>query len=397
MVLGCAAHFPEGPELTGPASLPVSAETTGYSVELLALDGRIRSHNRRAESSPRDWMIRSGLADLHMTRGRLSGDYDDYASAEVQVAMAFAIAPTGSGPFLTRARLNFALHRLDRVEPDLDSFEQRIRITDAQAAQVALIRANLDAQRGQLDTAIAGAALARSLDDTPGARSSLAMMYRAKGQWDRAEALLDSAEADYHGISREPLAWIALHRGILDLDRGRYREAAAHYSEAAKTLDGWWLIDEHIAEIRQIQGDLDLAEGMYLDIVARTGKPEFMDALATIAARRGDLLAAAAWHEAAHGVFETQLDRYPEAAAGHVLEHFLDDGAAHAAQALRLARENAKLRPNGEALTLLARAYMGVDEADAATEAVEAARATGYVSADLFAIRTAVLRRMSAG
>ncbi len=340
------------------ATVTLSA-TTGYDAELAALDGQIRTHLRRAVDKPADWMVPATLADLYMAHGRLTGSYKDYDRAQVHIDTAFALAPAGSGPFLSRAGLHYTMHRLDSVEADLDRFSQRIRFTDAERARLALMRANLAAQRGDLDAAIAGAHRALRLDDSPGGRTSLAMMLRSRGEWDAAEALLDEAAARYHGKAKEPLAWLTLHKGIFDLDRGRYDEALAHYRDAGEILDGWWLIDEHIAEILTLQGDLDAAEALYGDIVVRTGKPEFMDALAGIAATRGATDQATQWHDRAHEIFEAQMQRYPEAAAGHALGHFLEDGPDEAARTLQLARSNATLRPNREALALLARAQAG--------------------------------------
>jgi tetratricopeptide (TPR) repeat protein len=295
-----------------------------------------------------------------MVRGRLTGSYSDYDQAQLHIDAAFEIAPDRSGPFLGRAGLHYTMHRLDEAEADLARFEQRIRITDSEGARLALMRANIAAQRGDLDKAIAGAERALSLENTPSGQTALAMMLRSRGQWDAAEVMLDQAAADYHGSAKEPLAWIMLHKGIFDLERGRHQDALAHYQDAARILDGWWLVEEHIAEIMTLEGDLDGAQAMYQDIVGRTGKPEFMDALAGIARKHGATEAASAWHEMAHRIFEDQMRSHPEAAAGHALGHFLQDGPAEAERSLAMAQANAALRPNTEALALLARAEAAV-------------------------------------
>jgi len=232
---------------------------------------------------------------------------------------------------------------------------------------------------------------ALSLHTTFSGLSSLAMMHRGTGEWEAAEALLDAAAAEYHGQSPEPLAWLTLHRGIFDLDRGRHAEAMAHYREAEAILSGWWLVDEHIAEIYTLRGESISAENLYTDIVDRTGKPEFIDALAEIRLANGDPKGAAIWHALAHATFVAQLGSHPEAAAGHALGHFLDDGPAEADRALALAQANANLRPNGEALVLLARAQLANNAPEAALDSLIKAEDTGFVSADLYLALAEVL------
>lgn len=354
ILCACTVRRAEQPEPLKTVSQ--EAPATGFDKELATLDGQIRTHQRRADRHPFDWLVLATMADLYMVRGRLTGSYADYDQAQLLVDAAFEVAPDSSGPFLSRAGLHYTMHRLIEAEADLASFEQRIRITDSQASRVTLMRANIAAQRGQLDTGIAGAKRALKLEESPGARTALAMMLRSKGQWDAAEVALDHAAADYHGSAKEPLAWIMLHRGIFDLERGRHEDALAHYQDAARVLDGWWLVDEHIAEIMTLQGDLESAQAMYQDIVSRTGKPEFMDAMARIASAHGATEDASAWHDKAHRIFEHQVRSHPEAAAGHALGHFLQDGAAEAERSLSMAQANAALRPNTEALALLAQA-----------------------------------------
>jgi Xaa-Pro aminopeptidase len=94
---------------------------------------------------------------------------------------------------------------------------------------------------------------------------------------------------------------------------------------------------------------------MYADLVARTGNPEFMDALARLLRARGEEARAQAWIAAARRVHEQRLALFPEASWGHALGHFLDFGEPEIA--VTLAEMNWRLRPNREAAQLLEAAY----------------------------------------
>jgi len=61
---------------------------------------------------------------------------------------------------------------------------------------------------------------------------------------------------------------------------------------------------------------------------------------------------------------------------GHALEHALDHGQA--ADALALAEANVAIRPNGQALDLLARAYMKSNRPTDAQATVRRAVALGW-------------------
>lgn len=330
-----------------------AASASTYAAELAAIDAAITAIGARAAKSPGDWLVRERLADRFLERARLSGSYDDYAAAEAALAEAFAIAAPGAGPLMTRARLNFALHRNDRIEADLDAIAKKVTLSDRERAAVIGLRADLALQRGELAAAEEGFAAAAAIERTTTAVSRLALARWRGGDLEGADALY--AEALAGADSPMNAAWTHLMRGLLDLERERLEAALAHYREGEARLSGWWLIDEHVAEALRELGQVEEARARYEEIVARTQNPEFMDALAEIAEERGDAATAARWYTAARAGHERLLARFPEAAAGHALEHFLARGDAPA-RALELAAMNYSQRPNPEAARLLAEA-----------------------------------------
>jgi tetratricopeptide (TPR) repeat protein len=361
-----------------------------FEAQIAALDRRIAGHTKVAEGNPSSATAWGRVAELYLARARLSGNYDDYAKAEELVNQGFEAGKLQEyGPYMTRARLNYTLHRLDRVDADFAKINLLPAQDKGERYSRDLFRANLAFQRGQY--AEAERLLLALVDFSPniGSLSNLALFRWKSGKFDEAESLYARAIAEFEGDEAEPLAWLHLQLGLMDLDRGRWDDALAHYRDAEKALSGFWLVEEHIAEILTLKGETDAAKTMYSAIIDRTGNPEFMDAMAEIAQAQGDQAAADEWISQANEKFEAQLARFPEAAYGHALEHFLAFGK-DPAKTLEMAEKNHALRPNADAKRFLAEAYLAAGRVDDAKRTIEEALATPMRSADLHATAAAV-------
>ena len=133
-----------------------------------------------------------------------------------------------------------------------------------------------------------------------------------------------------------------------------------------------------------MQGRTDEAHAAYADIIRRTHSPEFMDATAALhlaAGRTGD---AERLITKAGEIYEAQLLRFPQAANGHALDHFLEFGE-DPARTLAIAEANHRTRPNAEAKISLARAYLEAGRVDAALAILAEALATPWNTTDLHA------------
>lgn len=381
---------PEPKPAPEPEPRPVAAPapTKQHADELARIDQEIAATTRRAEAHPQGWLVLERIAGLHLGRARLSGDYDDYAKAEAALERAFTVAGKDAGPHLTRIALNFTLHRLDRVAADLERVEKYAIKTPADRRALRELGAELAFQQGRYADARAGfeAALAAEPDDVTNL-ARMALLRWKTGDFAGAEDLYGQALGKR--VEGEPAAWLHLQLGLMDLERGRHDEALAHYRDAAALLAGYWLLDEHIAEILTLQGKTDAALALYADIIARTDNPEFMDAVAGIHRAAGRTEAAAPLIARADAIYEAQLLRFPEAAYGHALEHFLEFGDPK--RAVTLAEANHRTRPNAEAKISLARAYLQAGRKDDARKAIDEALATPWNTADLHAVAAEVL------
>ena len=69
------------------------------------------------------------------------------------LAEGFEVAPAGAGPVMTRAALNYTLHRLDPIEADLVVQEGAVLVDKPTQARIAAMRGDVAFQRGQYEAA----------------------------------------------------------------------------------------------------------------------------------------------------------------------------------------------------------------------------------------------------
>jgi tetratricopeptide (TPR) repeat protein len=376
-----------------PKPVKPKPKTRTYDEEIADADLRISGSRKLAEDQPTSYLAADRVANNFLARARLTGDYNDYRFAEEWIDKAFAMSASRGrdiGPHGTRASLNYTLHRLDRVDADFERSKLGPKDNVTVSGQKAFA-GNLALQRGKYDEAARLLDESVALHEDVGNLASKAYFILGTGDVDGSEALYRKAIGMYHGSSKEPMAWLHLQLGLSDLGRGRYDDALAHYREAETHLSGYWLIDEHIAEILTLTGKVEDAKKLYLDIIARTNNPEFMDAMAGIMLEEGNKSEADAFVAKARARYEELMAMYPEASYGHALEHFLEFGE-DAKATIDMAEKNHALRPNADAKMLLAQAYLKGERGTDAKRVIEEALATPWRTADLHAVAAEVYR-----
>lgn len=375
---------PSAPSSTNAASSKAPRKVLDCQKILADIDTQTRFHERRFAEKKGTWLELERVALGYLSRAHLSGRQEDLEKADDAITKAFEVAPENVGPFLVRARINFTLHRFERVEPDLKKAESALLVKGDVRRTIAELRADLLFLRGEY--AAAKAEYDRLLQQ----KRTVTVLARAAqyawktGDFDRAEQLLaEAAKMFSPRRGGESLAWVELQRGLLDLDRGRLDDAMAHYRVAEAALPGWYLVEEHIAEILTETGKLQPALHLYEDVVARTESPELTAALAGVLDALGKKEAAQTQLALARTRWAVSLQRFPESAYGHAIEFFLEHGPAE--EAVQLARKNHDLRPAGEAKVLLAQALLRAGKIDEAEKLINAALATVFRSAALHA------------
>jgi tetratricopeptide (TPR) repeat protein len=381
---------PPTPEVHVWADTPHSARGIArtYAEAIEDADAEIAAATAEVAAFPDQWLRHETLALHHLARAQLSGSYDDYAAADAALNTAFKLAPPGAGPHMVRARLDFAMHRLAGSDRALAAIEAyAVPPVPGEQAEIDAMRGDIRFYQGRMAESLA--LYDRADRAAPGVSLFRRAIHAARtGGVDRADALFGRVIATTPGASSQLRAYLELQRGILDLDRRRLDDAMAHFRAADGFFPGHWLIEEHIAEVLTLQGDDAAAEPIYRAIVARTGHPEFIDALAAIAERRGDTGAAQQLHATAGAGWARRLQQFPEAAYGHAIDHCV---AIHdAACELRLAEANYRARPFGEAAIALAHAYLANGRTADARALIDRTRATSWRSPDLDRVAAAI-------
>lgn len=371
------AHATSSPSET--KSSPAASGVT-YASLLHEIDDRVDSLQARADKRPQDWLIRMHLGVAILDRAGLTNRVEDFERVQAVLDEAFAIAREGSGPLLLAARFNFSIHRLDVAEDYLDRMDRRaIQKADERLA-ARLLRAQIAFQRGQYEDAFAG------LSDVAGvmpaiATAELALYHAKTGEADRADVLLEQAFAGTSAKDARRRAWTKLQRGLVAMERGAYLPALERLAEAEAELPGWWLVQEHIAEVYDRLGQHRRAIEIYDALVRHGGLPQHMDALASAYRHAGEPEKAEPVIERARSLWDEQLERFPESAMGHGLAHHLQYGPA--VRALELAEANYAARPGGDAQVALARAYLAAGKITDALAVAQRALATPYRTAAL--------------
>ncbi|MEZ4240135.1 MAG: tetratricopeptide repeat protein [Myxococcota bacterium] len=236
------------------------------------------------------------------------------------------------------------------------------------------MRADIAVQRGRPGEARPLYEQAMALHPTLAARYGLAQIAWQAGRYDEALLGLDDCEALVFGDDPTNRLWLDLQRGLVELSRGHNEAALAHYHDAEGHVPGHWLVREHVAEATARLRRRDEAIALYADVVAHpaTGARGRARRARRPGRRRGGRGAARSRRRG----LRAPAGAVPEAAAGHALHHLLDYGDPQ--QAVALAEANAALRPNGEALTLLARAYRQAGRPQDRRAALQRAAATGW-------------------
>jgi len=379
----CQASAPTDLE-TAPSATPLGVradeETQGYRALVASLDAKIASAQAAVENGhPNSWMPRERLAALLLDRAQLTGRPEHYLEVQAVLDDAFTMAPRLTGPVLLAARFNTSIHRLDEAELYLATIANHAVIKDDLRGGARLLAAQIALARGEYEAALP--VLEELAAAMPTLVTDLAIYHAQTGNTAKAEALYKEAFDETKPTDGRRRAWIRLQLAVLAMEHGQYEQALRSLKDADRDLPGWWLIEEHMAEVLTLLGRDRDAVGLYEKVVRDTGLPQYLDALAAVYERLGRHEEARDLVARAGAAWDRQLAALPESAMGHGLEHFLEHRTPE--QALDLAKQNYSLRPGGEAHVALARAYLKAGQPDAAIEIVERALETPYRSADL--------------
>jgi tetratricopeptide (TPR) repeat protein len=329
-----------------------------------------------AELTPVERATRSGYCLYR--RASLTGNFSDFEVAEQ--AIDAGIEKVGPGPDLCflKANLDFKFHRLPKVRNDLEMVPG---LADSPSGRA--LWADLDLQEGRYEEARIGYENVIQENRSWDALARLAHLRGKLGDESIADELYLEAEDEITAKEMRSYAWVELQRGLLDMAHGRYADAWSHYNRAGKAYTGYWLVDEHIAELLGAEGKLDAAISLYQLVASRVTKPETKQTIGELYQLMGESEEAEAWYQEA-------LQEYLDSAErGHVhyyhhLADFYSDVRQEGSGAVKWARKDFELRPNFATASALAWAYYRNDQITDALELIDQALSSGAKDAHLF-------------
>lgn len=351
---------------------------TDFEIELDRIDQAIGELEAGAFAPPIDSERATKYVYLVYQRASLSGSLDGFDVAEKSLQRAIAELGPASDLYFLKANLDFKFHRLTAVRDDLETGHD-LRDT----IQGRALRADLDFQEGRYQEARAGYEAVIKEDLTWDNLARLAYFKFKMGDIAAAEQLYIEAEDELTAKEMRHYAWVELQRGVLQLRQGCYQEAAAHYDRADRAYSGYWLVDDHKAELLGAEGKFAEAAQLYERVIARAPRPEFQQAL-------GELYEVLGQRARAEGFYQKALAGYLESAERgdvhfyHHLADFFADVREDGAEAVKWARRDIALRRNFSTLAALAWSLYRAGEFAEALEIMQQALSSGAADAHLF-------------
>jgi tetratricopeptide (TPR) repeat protein len=352
--------------------------TTDYEIELARIQGDIAALKDGAFAAPVN--IEKATRFIHRLyhQATLTGNSADLKLTETAIDRAIREIGPLADLYLLKANLNFRLHRLEKAKRDLATLAQF-----AGNAQVVAMKAGIALQEGAYDAAKQGYQSAIEKNPTWDNLARLAYWESKFGDPDRADGLYQQAQEEIPAQEMRSYAWVELQRGLLDLKRGRYENAMAHYQEAGKAYSGYWLVDEHIAELLGTQRKFDEAVALYRKVIERAPRPEFQQALGDLFLFMGKADQARPWHERAEAAY-LESARRGDVHYYHHLAVFYADVRQNGAEAVKWAHKDVELRPNFVTQEGLAWALYRNGQFAAALDTMEMVLSSGVRDAHIF-------------
>ena len=352
---------------------------TDYQHDLEAIDRDAAELQNEAKSGSLDKQQITRLAYRIYQRAALTGRPDDFVAAEAAINAAFQQISAWPDLCLLKAHLDMKLHRLVETKYDLDlapglagSFAGRV------------VWADIHLQEGRYQEAKQSCEALIAENRTWDLLARLAFWESKFGDINDALRLYTEAEDEITAKEMRGYAWVQLQKGLIALRAGRFDEAAEHYHRAGQSYSGYWLVDDHMAELLATEGRYDEAVKLYKGVIEATPKPELHQAFGELYTAMGSLDDAEKHFDAALQGFLTATDNGGIQYYHHLVD-FFSDVRENGPEAVHWARKDYDLRRNYATEGALGWALYRDDQIDEALEMMTRALASGVKDAHLFA------------
>ncbi|HYM83735.1 MAG TPA: tetratricopeptide repeat protein [Candidatus Dormibacteraeota bacterium] len=343
------------------------------------LDAAIPVWSANLRDDPADFVSASNLALIRYTRGRLTGDIEDYAAAQAAIRLALAAYPTDPAAQALDAVVRATLHDFAGALREAQGVYSR----DPGQLQALATIGDAALELGRYDLAASTYATLARLAPSAAVTSRLAHLAQIEGRLDEASRLAAraAAEAVTEGSTGPSLAWyqvlngsIAFQAGDLTASETAFRAAI---SEWPTSYSAWSGVG------RTLAAEGRLADGIaaYERAIAIVPQPDSLAAL-------GDLLTlsgqpAAAERQYATVRFIATLGAVQRQVYDRSLALFLADHGTDTARAVQLASAEIAVRKDVYGWDALAWTLLADGRANDADAAMRHALAMGTQDAML--------------
>jgi tetratricopeptide (TPR) repeat protein len=311
-----------------------------YQIELARLERDVAELQQHALLPPVDSQQAARYVHALYQRAALTGNLVELEAADATIDAAIGQIPHPGDLYFLKANLAFTLHRLADVRRNLAAVPSVRESLEGQA-----LSADLDFQEGRYAAAKQSYEALIPRNRTWDNLVRLAYLAAKMGDTGTADRLYLEAEDELTAKEMRSYAWVELQRGLLHLAYGRHADAEVCYRRADRAYSGYWLVEEHRAELMAAQGQLGEAARLYESVVARVPRPELQQALGDLYGAMGEQQRGQPWHARALAGYLDSVHR----GGVHYYHHLVDfycDVARDGAAAVHWAREDIALREN---------------------------------------------------
>ena len=351
------------------ATSPAPADSSAAAIAFL---------QAKVKSDPDDIIALNALTDRYLARLRESGDDTDLALAEASARRSLEALPAemNVAGLAGQVRVDYSGHRFERARIGA----QRLATLAPGKSYSYLLLGDAAFEFGRYDDAAAAYERARRIEGvTVETESRAARIALIHGRTKQAQQHFGNALRLAQKMtmpSPELIAWCSTQLGQFWFGRGEWREAEAQYQLALISMPESVLALEHLAELRGAQGKYETAVELYQQVLKRSHRPEFRQALGDLYAFMGKPAEAKRWHDEAVRGYDASV------ASGHVhyfhhLAGFYADSRPDGVKALRWALADLQLRQSVSALDGVAWAQYQVQKFTEAKVNIDKALASG--------------------
>jgi tetratricopeptide (TPR) repeat protein len=311
-------------------------------------------------------------------KASISGDLAALPAVIRTIDDAIKLLSSPGDLYLLKAHAAFKLHKLADVDAALRAVPS---VYDSDEGR--LIRADLDFQHGRYQVAENGYIEVLQHERSWGALARLAHLRGKMGDVTGADRLYEEAEDQLTAKEMRSYAWLEVQRGFLDFARGLHGEARSHYQRAGAVYPGYWLVDEHVAELLGAEARYEEAAAIFERVVSTIPRPDLEQAIGELHELAGQSKTAVYWKERALTKY-LQSARRGEVHFYHHLVDYYTDVAEDGAEAMKWAHKDLRLRENFATQAALAWSLYRAGQFGDAVRWIDRALASGVVDARLY-------------